>query len=271
MSIQFAADEWAVILGGSSGLGLASAKKLASHGMNVAVVHRDRKGAMARIDAELASIRACGVRLLSFNIDATAEAERERVADLLAAELLPAHGVRLLLHSIAFGNLKPAAPSTAAGAADELLLEDEDFVRTVYAMGLSQFSWTRALHSRGLFRNGARILGLTSEGGARALPGYAAVSAAKSALEAVSRSIAVEYAPHGLRCNVLQPGVTDTPALRLIPGHERMLEAARAKNPSGRLTLPTDVADVVALLCTPEAFWINGAILRVDGGEFVAG
>lgn len=268
MSLRFSSADWAVILGGSSGLGLASAKKLARHGMNIALVHRDRRGAMPRIDAELADIRATGVALHTFNLDATVDLERERVISELKQRLGAEHGVRLLLHSIAFGNLKPLV---AGAASDEPLLEDEDFARTVYAMGLSLLSWTRELHNHGLFRKDARVLGFTSEGGSRAIAGYAAVSAAKAALEAASRSIALEYAPHGLRCNLLQPGVTDTPALRLIPGAERMLESARLKNPSGRLTTPSDVADAVALLCTPEAFWINGAILRVDGGEFVAG
>jgi enoyl-[acyl-carrier protein] reductase III len=271
MSLRFSPADWAIVLGGSSGLGLASAKKLARHGMNIALVHRDRRGAMSRIEAELADIRATGVALHTFNLDATVDNERERVISELKQRLGAEQGVRLLLHSIAFGNLKPLVASPSAGASDDPLLEDEDFARTVYAMGLSLLSWTRELYTRGLFRKDARVLGFTSEGGSRAIAGYAAVSAAKAALEAASRSIALEYAPHGLRCNLLQPGVTDTPALRLIPGAERMLESARQKNPSGRLTTPSDVADAVALMCTPEAFWINGAILRVDGGEFVAG
>jgi NAD(P)-dependent dehydrogenase (short-subunit alcohol dehydrogenase family) len=74
-----------------------------------------------------------------------------------------------------------------------------------------------------------------------------------------------------VRSNILQPGVTDTPALRLIPGSARMKAAARLRNPLGRLTTPADVADVICLLCTDEARWVNGALLRVDGGEHVAG
>jgi NAD(P)-dependent dehydrogenase (short-subunit alcohol dehydrogenase family) len=65
--------------------------------------------------------------------------------------------------------------------------------------------------------------------------------------------------------------VTDTPALRLIPGSARMKASARLRNPLGRLTTPADVADVICLLCTDEARWVNGALLRVDGGEHVAG
>ena len=68
-----------------------------------------------------------------------------------------------------------------------------------------------------------------------------------------------------------QAGVTDTRALRLTPGSGQMKAAARLKNPLGRLTTPADVADFIALLCTDEARWVNGALIRVDGGEHIAG
>ena len=101
--------------------------------------------------------------------------------------------------------------------------------------------------------------------------GYAAVSAAKVALESVSRSIALELAPFGVRSNIIQAGVTATPALRLIPGSGQMKAAARLRNPFGRLTTPADVADFICLLCTDEARWVNGTVIRVDGGEHIAG
>jgi NAD(P)-dependent dehydrogenase (short-subunit alcohol dehydrogenase family) len=97
------------------------------------------------------------------------------------------------------------------------------------------------------------------------------VSAAKVALESVSRSIALEMAPYGIRSNIVQAGVTDTPALRLIPGSAHMKAGARRRNPFGRLTTPQDVADFICLLCTDEAHWVNGTIIRVDGGEHIAG
>jgi NAD(P)-dependent dehydrogenase (short-subunit alcohol dehydrogenase family) len=127
------------------------------------------------------------------------------------------------------------------------------------------------LHARGLFAPDARVFGLTSEGNDLAWKGYAAVSAAKVALEAIARSIAMEFAPHGVRCNVLQPGVTETPALAAIPGSEHLRASARRRNPFGRLTTPADVANVVYLLSLDEAAWVNGALLRVDGGEHISG
>ncbi|HWV38080.1 MAG TPA: SDR family oxidoreductase [Vulgatibacter sp.] len=269
MGIRFERSEWALILGGSSGFGLAAARKLASCGMSVAVVHRDRAGAMPAIEPAFDEIRGYGGGFLALNVDALSPQGRAQILDELAARA-GAGSIRLLLHSIARGNLKPLARSRFSGDGD-LLLDEDDFAGTVYAMGTSLAAWTRALHDRGLFAGDARILSLTSEGNEVAWRGYAAVSAAKAALEAVSRSIAVEFAPWGIRANVIQPGVTDTRALRMIPGSEAMKASALRRNPFGRLTTPEDVADFVALMCTPEARWVNGAILRVDGGERVGG
>jgi NAD(P)-dependent dehydrogenase (short-subunit alcohol dehydrogenase family) len=81
----------------------------------------------------------------------------------------------------------------------------------------------------------------------------------------------VEYAPYGIRCNVLQAGITETPALAAIPGSAHLKSQARLRNPFGRLTTPADVANVIYLLSTDEAAWVNGTVLRVDGGEHISG
>ncbi len=315
MSLRFDPHHWALILGGSSGFGLAAAQKLARHGMNVAIVHRDRKGAMAAIEPKFDELKALAVGVLTCNLDALSPEGRKSALDALAEKMGEKGRVRLLMHSIAFGNLKPLAPpkseyaaATARsklaqalgvdaaklteavrtlfsqGGADALaelvdppagepgmLLEDEDFARTVYSMGTSLVTWTQDVFARGLFAADARVLGMTSEGNELAWRGYAAVSAAKLALESVSRAIAVELGPYGIRSNIVQAGVTDTPALRLIPGSDRMKAGARLKNPLGRLTTPADVADFICLLATDEAHWVNGALIRVDGGERISG
>ena len=97
------------------------------------------------------------------------------------------------------------------------------------------------------------------------------MSAAKVSLEALARSIAVEFGPHGIRCNVIQAGITDTPALKAIPGSNQLKAQARLRNPGRRLTLPSDVAKVIYLLARDEAAWINGEVIRVDGGEHISG
>jgi len=343
--LSFPGDQWALILGGSSGFGLATAKKLASHGLNIIVVHRDRRGAMKRIEPEFEAIRASGVRLLTFNVDALSPEARAETLATLQAELGATGGtagtdaagtdgttsgaangsdnggngggrggrIRLLLHSIALGNLKTLAQPRSlrdrerlleqlsdrlgverervAGAFDGLfaegfdelhtlaspasygaaLIEDEDMSSTIYNMGTSLLSWVKDVLAAGLFTDDARILGLTSEGNEVAWRGYAAIGAAKVAMESLSRSMALELAPYGLRSNIVQAGITETPASSLIPGIEQMKAQARLRNPFGRLTRPEDVANLICLLTTDEAAWVNGSILRVDGGEHVSG
>jgi NAD(P)-dependent dehydrogenase (short-subunit alcohol dehydrogenase family) len=266
--IQFDSNHWAVVLGGSSGFGLATAKKLSRHGMSVCVIHRDRRGAMERIEKDFAEIRAHGHGFVALNLDALSPEGRKTALETLREKMGKEGRVRALLHSIAFGNLKPIAP--ASDRPGEMLIEDEDMARTVYSMGTSLLTWVQDMHLRGLFAADARVFGLTSEGNEVAWPGYAAVSAAKVALESVSRSIATEFAKFGIRSNVIQPGVTDTPALRAIPGSEAMKSEALKRNPLRRLTLPSDVADFICLMCTDEAAWVNGALIRVDGGERIA-
>jgi NAD(P)-dependent dehydrogenase (short-subunit alcohol dehydrogenase family) len=70
---------------------------------------------------------------------------------------------------------------------------------------------------------------------------------------------------------VIQAGITDTPALQAIPGSDHMKAGARLRNPFGRLTTPEDVANVIYLLSLDEAAWINGTVIRVDGGEHISG
>jgi NAD(P)-dependent dehydrogenase (short-subunit alcohol dehydrogenase family) len=270
----FQKTQWAVILGGSSGFGLATAKKLSKEGMSVCVVHRDRKGSMDAIQPEFDAINKNGNGFVALNLDALSPEGIQETLTALTSAMGPSGKVRTLMHSIAFGNLKPIAPVTTPELKEtygEALIEDEDMARTIFAMGTSLLSWTQAIFRAGMFAADARVFGMTSEGNEVAWRGYAAVSAAKTALEAVSRSIAVEYAPYGIRSNILQAGVTDTPALRKIPGSDEMKDHARKINPFKRLTLPEDVAGLIFLLSQDEAAWVNGTLIRVDGGERVAG
>ena len=267
-------DQWALILGGSSGFGLATAKRLSADGMSVCVVHRDLRGALSGIEKEFDRIRAHKNGFLALNVNALTADGRKKVFDSLFDQMGKNGRVRLFMHSIAQGNLKLLAPLQKGYVTDieygTLMMEEEDMAGTIYSMGTSLLSWVQDIHTRGGFSDDARVLGLTSEGSQIALRGYAAVSTAKAALEAVVRSIAVEFAPYGIRANILQPGITDTQALRWIPGSEKMKQVASARNPFKRLTQPEDVAQVVSLMCRDEAAWINGAVIRVDGGESIA-
>jgi NAD(P)-dependent dehydrogenase (short-subunit alcohol dehydrogenase family) len=308
--VTFDSDYWALIIGGSSGFGLATAQKLARHGMNICIVHRDRRGAMARIQPSFDALRKTGVDVATFNIDALSAAGRTAVLDGLTPQLGEAGKIRLVLHSVAFGNLKLLAPYTPSqrtrearqkiaqdlnitpdvfdqtlenafeeGAdalyplvdppvySNDFFLDEEDFARTTQAMGSNSAEWVQDLHRRQLFTDDARAISLTSEGNRVAWRGYAAVSAAKAVLESVSRAMAIEFAPFGIRSNIIQAGVTDTAALKIIPGSSHIKANARLRNPFGRLTQPEDVANVIYLLCMDEAAWVNGALICVDGGE----
>lgn len=256
---------WAVILGGSSGFGLASAQVLAEQGMNLCLIHRDRRQRIAEVQDEFDALKKHGVEVLSFNQDALKSENQVAILEVLKSKIdVTSGGVRLVLHAIAKGNLKRMVPLDQAS---EPLLQHQDFQLTIQAMALSLYDWTKALWEGEFFASDARILGLTSAGNAKAWAYYAAVSAAKSTLEALVRSMALEFAPFGIRTNVIQAGITDTPSLRMIPGHEQLMEYAEEHNPFKRLTKPEDVAQVVYLLTRDEAAWINGALIPVDGGE----
>ena len=112
---------------------------------------------------------------------------------------------------------------------------------------------------------------MTSAGAHRVVPSYGAVSAAKAALESHIRQLALELAPRGITVNAIRAGITDTPALRKIPGHESLIEGAAEKNPGGRMTTPRDVAEAIATLAMGETHWITGGVIGVDGGEDIAG
>lgn len=254
---------WALILGGSAGLGLASAKKLAAHGCNIIIVHRNSRADAAMIEQEFDEIRSAGVELLAFNKDAMSVEKRTTMLAAIADKLADKGKIRLLLHSVAKGNLKPMI------AEENQALQNDDFHLTLESMAISLYDWTKLLFENKLFAADARVISFTSEGNKKAFKTYAAVSAAKAALEAITRNIALEFAAYGIKANCIQAGVTDTLSFRMIPGHEQLEEAASRRNPYNRLTKPEDVANVVYLLTKDEAAWINGTVIIADGGEHI--
>ena len=252
---------WALILGGSSGLGLATAKKLAKHGMNICIVHRSPRMHQESILKEFEFIKGEGVEFISFNTDAFKDGKREAVVQELKASLGATEKIRTLVHSVAKGNLKAMVSN------DKAELRHDDFSLTIDAMGISLYDWAKSIFKAKLFAADARIISFTSEGNSKAWHGYAAVSAAKVTLEAITRSMAFEFAPFGIKANCIQAGVTDTASLRMIPGSEKIIQHTLKRNPNKRLTTPQDVANAVYLLSKDEASWITGTVIPVDGGE----
>ena len=255
--------EWALVLGASSGFGEATSLELARRGMNVAGVHLDRKGTLPHVEEIVAEIRRSGSQAEFFNVNAADEAKRKEVLDALAPKL-GGKPIRTVLHSLAFGALKPFF-----AAKEEERITKPQLEMTVDVMAHSLVYWSQDLLARKLIGKGSRIFAMTSAGGARMWTSYGAVSAAKAALESHVRQIAVELAEHGIAANAIRAGVTDTPSLRKIPGHEEMITMATSRNPGKRLTTPGDVAKAIAALSAGGIEWLTSNVISVDGGEFV--
>jgi enoyl-[acyl-carrier protein] reductase III len=261
-------DRWALILGASSGFGEATARALARRGMHIFGVHLDRRATMDHVEEVKAAIEASGREAFFVNINAADDEAREQALDEFARHLGPAapRSIKVLLHSLAFGTLKPYVDEE--GHAD---LNRKNLEMTVDVMAHSLVYWAQAVVARRLMGDGGRIFAMTSSGGTRVIRTYGGVSAAKAALESHIRQLAYELAPFGIRANAIRAGVTDTPALRKIPGNDLLLAEAARKNPTGRLTTPEDVAGAIAALCGPGTDFINGNVVGVDGGEDIVG
>lgn len=253
------ARRWALILGASSGFGEAAAKAVAAAGHPVFGVHLDRRGTLPHVEEVMGAIRASGQEAEYFNINAADPEKREEVLDRIRERLGEAEDVGILLHSLAFGTLRPFV---GEGALSEAQMD-----MTLRVMAHSLVDWTKGLVSRGLMGENGRIFAMTSSGSASVIPTYGAVSAAKAALESHVRQLAYELASRRITVNALRGGVTDTPALRKIPGHGVLIEGAQRKNPHGRLTTPDDVAHALVALSHPDAYWVTGNVINVDGGE----
>jgi NAD(P)-dependent dehydrogenase (short-subunit alcohol dehydrogenase family) len=253
-----------VILGASSGFGEACARELAKAGYEIAGVHLDRKAGLQHVEEIKQAIAGVGRRALFFNVNAADENKRQEVLDTLAADIAQNGGtVAVLMHSLAFGTLKPYIGEDA--------LTKANIEMTLDVMAHSLVYWVQDLVKRKLMGEGGRIFSMTSSGSTRVIHAYGAVSAAKCALESHTRQLALELAPLGITVNALRGGVTRTPAAEKIPGSGQLFEQAARRNPHRRLTTPADVARAVVALCHPGTDWITGNVINVDGGEEIAG
>ncbi len=260
---------WGLVLGASSGFGEATSLALARAGRNVFGVHLDRRATQPNVDRITGEIAAAGARPVFFNMNAADDGKRaEAIAEM--EKVLEAEGRRaaidVVLHSLAFGTLKPFL---ADAAADRIVRAQMDM--TLDVMAHSLVYWVQDLLAAGLLAEGGHVFAMTSAGGHRIWKSYGAVSAAKAALESHCRQLAVELVPRRIAVNAIRAGVTDTPALRKIPGNAEMIERCLAVHPAGRLTRPEDVAHVIVALARPDTVWLSGNVLGVDGTEDVVG
>jgi enoyl-[acyl-carrier-protein] reductase (NADH) len=211
-------------------------------------------------------VRAQGREAIFFNMNAADAEKRKAAVQEMKGKLGPGEFVNVLMHSLAFGTLKAFVAPKGQETVNQKQME-----MTLDVMANSLVYWTQDLDAEGLLQRGSKIFAMTSAGDFHAWPSYGPVSAAKAALEAHIRQLAYEMAERGITANSIRAGVTDTPALRKIPGNDRLIDGAKRKNPSKRLTTPEDVAKAIAALSDDRAYWITGNVIGVDGGEELTG
>ncbi len=267
MAALSAGTRWVVILGASSGFGAAAARAFAAAGHPIFGVHLDRRGAMPAVEALVAELRGTGVRVHFHNGNAADDEERGRALAGFRAQLDPDDEVGVLLHSLAFGTLRPMFPTPD----NQAVLGRKHLEMTLDVMATSLVYWSQDLVAGGQLGRGGRVYAMTSSGSLAAWPQYGAISAAKCALESYVRQLAIELAPRGITANAILAGVTRTPALEKIPGADEIARRALERNPHGRLTTPDDVAHCLVALASAGTAWMTGNVLRIDGGESVSG
>jgi NAD(P)-dependent dehydrogenase (short-subunit alcohol dehydrogenase family) len=259
--------DYALILGASSGFGEAVALELAHEGFNIIGVHMDRGASLTKVEQIKRQITDHGAEALFFNVNAASDKNRDQVIqrckDHFKIKNIDAR-IKVMMHSLAFGSLAPYIHNDPKER-----LSQKQMDMTLNVMAHSLVYWARDLLLADLFTQGTKIYAMTSSGSVRVTPFYGAVSAAKAALESHIRQLALELAPYGMTANALRAGVTFTPALRKIPGHETMIYLALSQIPFKRLTQPVDVAKYISSQATSDEIWNTGNIINLDGGEVV--
>lgn len=243
----------ALITGATRGFGRAIALRLASEGTTVVVNYRRSKSEAHEV---VETIKASGGQAIALRADVG----DDEALDSMFAEIRRELGrLDILVANAAFGVPGPVLEATA---------KHWDVTMSASARSLLSLA-QRAVP---LMSSGwGRIVSITSEGAHRILPGYGIVGAAKGALEALTRSLAVELAPEGILVNGVMAGLADTKSFRAIPGAEQAIAEARRTTPLGRTIEPEDVANVVAFLCSDQASMICGQFIVVDGGRSIVG
>jgi enoyl-[acyl-carrier-protein] reductase (NADH) len=217
---------------------------------------------MHNVEKIINHIKSCDREAWFYNVNAADQFKRREIIAELKAKLNGEPIIKVLMHSLAFGTLKMFVPKNNEQAITHAQME-----MTLDVMAHSLVYWVQEIYAANLLAKKGRIFAMTSSGGHTAIPYYGAVSAAKAALESHIRQLSIELGSMEIGVTSIMAGVTDTPALRKIPGNEDMINVAEIKNPRGRLTTPEDVAKIISLLCRDGGEWISGGIIHADGGE----
>jgi enoyl-[acyl-carrier protein] reductase III len=241
----------AVVTGGTRGIGRAISLALAADGMRVLAPYARNRRAAEALEEEA---RERGLEIVTLRGDLSKEEAFNRTVGAIRERC---DRLDVLVHAAATGVHRPAAEITP-----------KHLRFTLETNAVAAHALVRELLP--LIPAAGRIVGLTSVGGVRALPTYAAVGASKGALESLFRHWAVELAPRGIAVNLVCPGTVRTEALDAMPDTEERIAAAERGTPTGRLTTPEDVARVVLFLCGDAAAQIVGQTIVVDGGRILS-
>lgn len=238
----------AIVTGGTRGIGRAVSLQLAQMGYQVfAMYGRNREAAEELVKFATSQ----NLKIETLRGDLT---HSEKFENLLNEINSKTNQVDVIVHCAASGVHRPAM--------------DLSKKHLNWTLDINVF----AIHTliQGLVEkmpSGSRIIAVTSSGGTRVIPFYAAVGASKGALESLFRHYASELAPKGIAVNCVCPGLVLTDAVDAFPDRESRVQKTLDSTPSGRLTTPEDVANVIAFLCTPAASQIIGQTLVIDGGK----
>ena len=246
------AEQTVLITGAGRGLGRAMAARLAHHGATVGLIDID--AVTCRAAAE--QIRAAGGKASAYVADAANRAALFDAAGQFAADH---SGLDAVINNAMLLRYEPIGAVTEA-VADQML-----------GVGIKAPLWgTQALLTYRRTDRSAAIINLTSPVAERGYPNTALYSAAKGALVTLTKTLAAELGPQGIRVNALAPGSVPTPGAMGLNDQAEYERRARTI-PLRRLGHEDDVASAALFLLSPAAAFINGEILHVDGGIAAAG
>jgi NAD(P)-dependent dehydrogenase (short-subunit alcohol dehydrogenase family) len=239
-----------LITGATSGIGRAAALEFAKAGASVVLGSRDAtKG-----DALAAEIRKEGGRAVFRRTDVTREADARALVEAALGE---------------FGRLDVAFNNAGLEATGPLVDSTEETFDRVFAVNVKGVWWCARAEIPALRRSGGGvIINTSSTAGSRGFANASLYTAAKHAVEGLSKALALELAQEGIRVNVLAPGPTDTPMLDRFTGGRPQAMASRV--PMGRLATPEEVARAAVFLASADASFVSGVVLPVNGGMAAA-